>query len=94
MRKNICKCGHSESDHANHYEYHQCYILGCECLNFEAAQKRYLMKFCFRKQSGIKVVGFNVAEDGIYCFLWWVEFALVWRNPPPLTQTVGRKPKT
>lgn len=39
MRKNICKCGHSESDHANHYEYHQCHILGCECLNFEAAQQ-------------------------------------------------------
>lgn len=36
------------------------------------------MKFAFRKQSGIKVLGFNLAEDGIYVFLWLVEFALLW----------------
>lgn len=37
------------------------------------------MKYAFRKQSGIRVLGFNLAEDGIYIFLWLVEFALLWR---------------
>lgn len=34
-----CECGHAKDDHANHYDYHQCFILGCGCQEYTAAQQ-------------------------------------------------------
>ena len=46
-----------------------------------------MLKIKFRKVSGEKVLGFNIASDGLFIFLVWWEGAILWQNAPNTTCT-------
>lgn len=46
-------------------------------------RKEKRMEYELRKTHGNKAIGFNIAQNGIFVFLWWVEFALVWKASRP-----------
>lgn len=41
------------------------------------------MEYELRMAEKNKAIGFNIAQNGIFVFLWWVEFALVWKASRP-----------
>lgn len=49
------------------------------------------MEYELRMAEKNKAIGFNIAQNGIFVFLWWVEFALVWKASRPTKRAADRR---